>query len=222
MAPDWGSDSDCGDGESPSQAFRRVYLWRAGPGWIICADGEFHVLPDLEGHSTIQRAVLCPYANASAVTGPQYGGVALAADEAAASGVTYTYGATEGKRRLAAISRLYQPLISDLEEEIASADRAGDAAASRAAHAALRDVKRVMAADLRKEKDAQKTTLVLAVRAEAKRILRAIRAIEGAFPWIGAHLLSRLTRGFDVTYEPRPNDRIEWVGCAPPIAEDDA
>ena len=200
---------------------RRVHLWRAGRGWIIYMAGEFRVLPDLEGLATLQQAVLTPYANVSSVTGPYHGAADLSAGEAAATGVTYTYDSNEkGKARLAAIARQYQPLIAELEREIASADRAGDAVASDAAHAALRQLKRLMASDLKKEKDSQQTSLLLGVRAETKRLLRAIDAVEAAFPRVGAHLRKRVARGFEVTYEPLPNEQIDWVGSPPPVASD--
>lgn len=198
----------------------RIHLWHARGGWVMYTANEYAALPDLDAWTTMQRAVLNAYSNVSSVTGPHHGAVDLSAEEAAATGVAYTFESTEGRRRLAAIARQYEPMVAGLLAEIESADRAADVAASATASARLDHLKQQISADLKAEKDAQRTNLVLAVAAETKRVRRAVGAVESLFPEIGSHLRARLRWGFEVVYEPLPPDRIVWIGSAPRVCDE--
>jgi AAA ATPase domain len=188
-----------GDGEHPGK--RRASLVREGELWTLTHAGQAFHLKDSKGINYLTRLLGSPHTEVH-VMDLQGGGAAagLPAEDSAGAWLD------------AQAKQAYRERISELEEELAEAERFNDSERAARARLEREQIGRELAHAVGLGgRDRPAASAAERARVNATRAIRtAIRRIEECDPALGRHIDRAVRTGTFCVYDPSPQDEVTW------------
>jgi tetratricopeptide (TPR) repeat protein len=206
------------------QAVTEATFRRQGAVWTITYRGQTFGLPHVRGLLDLQHLLLHPAREIHVQALESLSATGSIGESAASAGASGDARGDAGMRVATSLGdagemlderarRDYRNRVIELQTELDDAERCHDPGRAERLHAELESVEHQLSAafDLHGRPRRAGADLERRRVAVTKRIRAAIVQIAAASPALGEHLTASVRTGVHCVYDPRPDERVEWI-----------